>query len=535
MYILKQCHIGAHIVDYEWAIHTSNYWVCDGIITLTDTDKAWQVGNVLQHEVRLLDIDNQLNIGESTAAISSSHLARSTKHMPYWISTATCGFVLSPSGAITDIMFQHSHRLSVLKLSRCTFSFSSPPFLCCHSLKFLWLEHCADLLTRTNTIDHHQRDADKEGELDNSTTMSWECFQSLWVLDLRYTDWDQILSARVMDLMTQVRELNVMGAKNWDMSHLQGRLPNIRKLRVTKSTCCFNNDVLSEMENMELLDFSGNTIRQGMTSLSGPANNSSLQTITIGGCDGLKVVTFRGCKELENLFLKGSFESLEELDLSGTRVKTLNLTGVEAKSLPKQIILLGCEKLRAILWPLSMTKEVLLKVLHIDTTSPSATAYGGEAPLVHPHADLSLHQQKEEIFKGGWWICLTDARLLRSLSPVKSFLRDSTIHIDICTAAAVGGSNIQGTRSDELEQVQQHTSTSMHSKYIDAFRDDPVAAVMMRDCPKIEKWGMTQYTCFIKVMMHGQGNRHLEDAAGASTSALLLPEFMLLDYISARV
>ncbi|XP_044408661.1 uncharacterized protein [Triticum aestivum] len=339
--------------------------------------------------------------------------------MPYWISTTTCGFILSPSGAIADNMFQHSHRLRVLELSRCTFSFSSPPFLCCHSLRFLWLEHCEDLLARTSTADHHQRDAAKE--LDNSTMALWECFKSLWVLDLRYTHWGQILSAQMMDLMTQLRELNVMGAKNWDMSHLRGRLRNIRKLRVMKSTCCFNDHVLSEMESMELLDFSENNIIQGMTNLSGPARNNSIKTITIGGCDGLKVVTFRHCKELKNLFLKGSLGSLDKLELSGTRVKTLNLLGVEARSLPKQIILLGCEELRAILWPWSMTKKGLPKVLHIDTTSPSATAYRGEAPLVHPHVDLSLHQQKEDNFMGRWRICLTDARLLRFLGPVESF------------------------------------------------------------------------------------------------------------------
>ncbi|XBH75636.1 hypothetical protein VPH35_102382 [Triticum aestivum] len=531
LYIMKQCHIGSHIVDYEWAIHTSNYWVCDGIIALTDTDKAWQVGDVLQHEVRLLDVD-----GDSTTT-SSSHLARSTKHMPYWISTAICGFVLSPSGAIADVMFQRSHRLSVLKLSRCTFNFSSPAFLCCHSLRFLWLENCADLLTRTYTIDHHQRDPGKEGELDNSTMTSWECFQSLWVLDLRYTDWDQILSARVMDLMTQVRELNVMGAKHWDMSHLRGRLPNIRKLRVTKSTCCFNNDVLSEMKSIEILDFSGNTIKQGMASLTGPPNNSSLKTVTIGGCDGLKVVTFRGCKESENLFLKGTLESLEELDLSGTRVKNLNLTGVEARSLPKQIILQGCEKLRAILWPMSVTEEGLPKVLHIDTTSPSATAYGGEAPLVHPHADTSLHQQIEEMFKGGWQISLTDTRLLRSLSPLGDFPVASSIHIDICPAATDGGtgSNIQGTSSETPAHVQPHTSTVMDSNYRDTLKDGPVAAVMMWDCPKICLASWRPMTCIIRVIVHGQDSKLLEDAPDATTSTLLLPDFICEQVTSLHV
>ncbi|XP_024318207.1 uncharacterized protein LOC104583403 [Brachypodium distachyon] len=346
LYMLKQCSIGSQTVDYDWAIHTSNYWVCEGIIALTSIDKAWQVGDFLQHGLQLLDVNNQLSNDESII-MPSFHLARSTERMPYWIST-TCGFVLSPSGAIPDSMFQYSHRLGVLTLSKCTFSFSSPPFLCCQSLRFLWLDRCQDLLTRSSTTDHHQPDANKEEELGKSSTTSWECFHSLWVLDLRYTDWDQILSAQVMDFMTQVRELNVMGAKNWDMSHLRGRLRNIRKLRVTKSTCCFTNNVFSEMDGLELLDFSGNTISQGMTSLSGSTSNSSLETVIIDGFNGLKIISLRGCKVLRNLLFKGLFESLVELDLSGTKVKTLNLREVRASSLPKRIMLLGCEKLCAI-------------------------------------------------------------------------------------------------------------------------------------------------------------------------------------------
>ncbi|VAI41470.1 hypothetical protein VPH35_102371 [Triticum aestivum] len=132
------------------------------------------------------------------------------------------------------------------------------------------------------------------------------------------------------------------------------------------------------------------------------------------------------------------------------------------------------------------------------------------------------------MFKGGWRICLTDARLLRSLSPIESLLEDTSIHIDICTAAAVDGSNIQGTTSNKLVQVQPYTSVLMPSKYRDAFRDDQVAAVVMRYCPKIQKEWLTKYTCFIKVVMHRQDNRllELEDAAEASTSALILPKFI---------
>uniref|UniRef100_A0ACD5V8T5 Uncharacterized protein n=1 Tax=Avena sativa TaxID=4498 RepID=A0ACD5V8T5_AVESA len=363
------------------------------------------------------NMDNRFNNDESRVTTFSSHPACSVGRMPYWISTTTCGFVLSPSGAIADNMFQHSHMLGVLKLSRCTFSFSSPPFLSCHSLRFLWLEHCQDLRRTTRATDLYHLDASKEEkELDNKTMMLWECFQSLLVLDVCYTYWDHILSAQVMDLMSQLRELNVMGAKNWNMSHLRGRLRNIRKLRVTKSTCFFNNDVFSEMETMELLDFSKNTIGQGMTSLSGPASNSSLKTVTIDGCQGLKIISFRGCKKLKNLFLKGSLESLEELDLSGTRVESPDLSEGEI-SIPKRIILLSCEKLRALLWPTYPLEKTWPDVLRIDTTATSGYPQGVEAVHSHPYVDRSFQQHKEEKFKDGWQISLTDTRLLRSLSP----------------------------------------------------------------------------------------------------------------------
>ncbi|KAF7076955.1 hypothetical protein CFC21_081555 [Triticum aestivum] len=365
--------------------------------------------------------------------------------------------------------------------------------------------------------------------------MLWECFQSLWVLDLRHPDCDQILSARVMDLMIQLRDLNVMGARNWDMSHLQGRLHNIRKLRVTKSTCYFNNNVFSDMGNMELLDFSGNIIRKRMKTLSGPEGNNSLKTVIIGGCDWLKIISFRGCKELKNLFLKGSLGNLNELDLSGTRVKTLDFGGVETSSIPKKLILLGCEKLRAILWPQKVVREGWFGVLlSIDTMSTSTSADGGEAPLAHPHVDPSIQRQKEEIFKARWRISLMDTRFLRSLSPVRWYLGGSSIHIDVCDAATVGGSNIQGTSSDELVQVQPHTSTLMDSKYRDILKDGPVATVMMRDCPKIFVRQWTQVVaCIINVIMHGQSNKLLEDNPSitsipgqADTCALLLPHFL---------
>uniref|UniRef100_A0ACD6ASS6 Uncharacterized protein n=1 Tax=Avena sativa TaxID=4498 RepID=A0ACD6ASS6_AVESA len=519
--MLKQYCISSHIVHYDWPIHAGNYWVCNGNIPPEKSDRAWQVVDVLQRESWLFNNENRLNSDESKTMLSS-HLATSVERMQYWMSMETCGFVQSHSGVILENMLQHSHMLGVLKLSWCTFSFSSPPFLCCYSLRFLWLEHCQDLRTRTRSTDHYQTDAGEE--LDTITNISWECYKNLWVLDLRYTDCDRILSAEVMDLMTHLRELNVMGAQNWDMSHLQGRLCNIRKLRVTKSTCCFNNNVFSEMESIEILEFSGNTIIQGMTSLSGPASNTSLKTVIIDGCDGLEVISFRGCKELKDLFLKGSLGSLEVLDLSGTKVKILDLGGVQS-TLPKRIILLGCEKLRAILWPESLKRP---DVLQIDTTSTSMSARGGESLHVHPHADRSLQQQKEELYKDGWQISLMDARLLRSLSPIRGFLRrEAALHIDIYSRDILDGSNFQGTSSDKLGKVQPRTSTVMESEYRDVLKGGPVEVMMMCECPEVRRrWWHMHTTCIIKMITNGQDTNHLEDSTSGSTSALLLPSFI---------
>lgn len=127
-----------------------------------------------------------------------------------------------------------------------------------------------------------------------------------------------------------------------------------------------------------------------------------------------------------------------------------------------------------------------------------------------------------------------DTRFLRSLSPVRWYLGGSSIHIDVCHAATVGGSNIQGTSNDELVQVQPHTSTLMDSKYRDILKGSPVATVVMRDCPKIFVRQWTQVAaCIINVIMHGQSNKLLEDnpsitsiPARADTCALLLPHFL---------
>ena len=70
------------------------------------------------------------------------------------------------------------------------------------------------------------------------------------------------------------------------------------------------------------------------------------------------------CARLVNFRLDGSLRNLEELDLSNTSVKTLDLTEVHVPCL-RQLILMGCKRLRAVLWPKRGMPKLM--VLGIDT------------------------------------------------------------------------------------------------------------------------------------------------------------------------
>ncbi|KAM3391595.1 hypothetical protein ACQJBY_012969 [Aegilops geniculata] len=550
-YMLERSYMSQNIIDYEWTLHAPNFWICDGIIQQSqDILEAWQVAHALQQEMEVC-INNLSRHTSKKEDLHTSHMARSTDHRPYWISTETCGFVLNPGWLVRNNMFQNPDQISVLKLSRCAFSFSSPPFLCCHCLQFLWLDRCQDLQTC------------KDSQEEKDTTRSWACFQTLWILDLRYMDWSWILSADMMDLMTQLIELNIMGAKDWDMSRLRGRLRNIRKLRITKSTChYYDSSLLSEMEQMEILEFSGNDITSSGTSsltlCSAARRGSGLQTVIVDGSVGLKKISLQGCDQLKNVLLRGLLVSLEELDLSGTNLQTIDLGAIVLSAMRslklKRLLLLGCQKLRAILWPPELYGEQV-DVLRIDTTSRSASDSGGGENIdhalyeggvahTHPHGHGSLKEQKGRLFNK-WRISLTDARLLRSLLPVMyTFSIDNypwsithgSVHVDICS---LGGRIIHGTSSSsEQVQTKPHIRTLVDSKYRDAFEkaglansyDDcgngptPSAVMMMWDCPKIDI--PTAYrTCMIEMLVDGQCHELMEDAQISSNSGLSSPHF----------
>jgi hypothetical protein len=218
---------------------------------------------------------------------------RSLEPKSYWSSTGY-GFVrvLEPDGWIPKGMFQHFNLLSVPKLSACIFNIRSPPFLCCDGLRFLQLDHCQGV----------DRGIDEEVGED----MLRRFLQRLWVLDVRYSN-SAFLSGEMMGFMTQLRELNVMGEEDelFDLRILQGRLDNVRKLRVTKSCVMSVPYIFSGRDKLELLELSGNYC-SALFSVE-ISSCSSLETVVIRGSEDLEEISLMGCAKLKNIFLNGSF------------------------------------------------------------------------------------------------------------------------------------------------------------------------------------------------------------------------------------
>ncbi|XP_039772907.1 uncharacterized protein LOC120641020 isoform X2 [Panicum virgatum] len=477
---------------FDWVAHSPNYWMCDGIIK---RDGTREITDALHQEIHWECDDTSLfdevfeKLMEDPEApflvvkkdgiwicMTSKNLTiqEDTKAI---LERASSLFVaLDKSENPQDspnVFLKHCCNLGVLILSHCSFSFMSPPFLQCEGLRFLGLDHCT----------HDNR---SEGAGNNA---NWVCLQSLWVLDLRYTEWDAILSEENMDIMTNLRELNIEGFMCCQLisGRLQGRLRYLQKLRIIKPThkaettskdC--NNSFVDKID-LEILDLSGNRDMENL-----PANLSmakSLQMLILDGCDGLENVavpdglpsslrsfsfdgygpatkwmssfklpqefsepkqphdadkrdaktskiSLQGCTQLENLFVRG-LPNLVELDLSGSAIKVLDLKTmvVDVPEL-KRLFLLGCENLRAIIW--GSSDELKLEEVCIDTRAKRTLGLTRPSLAQHKHFRLQLHA------------VLADARLGRSLfrllyDQYYSIARDIYFNIHVTSSVEYGG------------------------------------------------------------------------------------------------
>ncbi|CAL4898879.1 unnamed protein product [Urochloa decumbens] len=414
LYFLIMNFHGSHSMDYNWAIHASNYWICDGIIQQDHLDGAWEASAALSKQIRMEDCsprelftshdEDQKRWREATCIVDQQSTmcivfvdgrwqwhtdsSASLKDLKESVSPELTSFFLSvqlQSGldavVLPSDMFQQSERLHVLKLCWCDFSFYSPPFRCCRSLRFLGLDHCKD-------------SSGEEQEEKEQGRQPMEFFQNLWVLDISHMDWElDLIPSAIEQAAGSIRDVHVNKGRIWGSNLAWRQLQNLRKLRVIEPTSSWetgNLDEFNGMEKLELLDLSGNTEIQVLPSLSGA---TGLKTLVLDGCIGLErvgtdqlprslesfsldagkggeaklmCISMAGCTRLTDFIMRGSFARLEELDMSHTAVKTLDLRNpvVEAPHL-QRVILLACERLRAILWPAKGMQQ--LRMLCIDT------------------------------------------------------------------------------------------------------------------------------------------------------------------------
>ncbi|KAM3393038.1 hypothetical protein ACQJBY_013953 [Aegilops geniculata] len=487
--IVMECFIYQALVDMDLRTHAPNYWICDGIIEGQNNTSAWEIGNSLQ---RNMSLDSPVIRSDEAASflldvLNDSHVNRwnFTTHKElrndntHVLPPQVTSFFLSadePPTNTTSILpvgtFQHSQssKLRVLHLSHCTFSFASPPFVHCAQLRLLHLDHC------TNIIDDDEHPSQNE---------DMSCFQKLWVMDLRYTEWYWLLSEKMKRLMVDLRELNVEGVKHGSISDLCGGRPSLVILRVTVAdpVCMENEDTdnqahfpnMSGTNNLTTSSYINDVLPPWLESFS--FINKDATTAKISS------ISFQGCSQLKNIHLRGNLGSLEELDLSGTAVKSIDLREVEAQNL-KRLMLLGCEKLRAILWPSEDKRTRVLEKLQISTvqsaspshnnseekTKEASVAAGSSFILAFGASPQGIGRTASYEFN--WNISVVDARLARSLLPVQQYSENNCVYMEIDSSstcgAAVGGREVaQGIGS------QQQIAQYLYAR--DVFQEHPPA------------------------------------------------------------
>ncbi|KAF7082350.1 hypothetical protein CFC21_086225 [Triticum aestivum] len=494
--------------ERNWGNHASNYLVCDGIIQGQGDTSAWGVADALQRNVHL---DWLLDSRESASDGIRRHLQLQCRLRDRWVlvvhkrdkglppdeigmllSEATSFFALpyskrhSPITTLPDGIFQHSHssKLRVLHLCYCRFGFESPPFLCCSQLRFLLLDTCSSIACDKHPI--HNEDM--------------SCFQKLWVLHLSYTRWYRLLSEEMMNFMADLRELYVEG--DWGINDLRGRGPSLVKVHVESWNYFINHAPFPDLSSASFLKtiildncFELEQVVPGVL----PPSLESFTFKTRSYGTNTSSISFRGCSQLKSILLVGKMERLEELDLSGTIVKTLDLREVIAQNL-KRLILLGCEKLCAILWPSEYIMTKVLEVLHINTirsTSPGQAnweekprdpiaAMGSSSILVATATDLGISPHAP--FEVKWYISATDTRILRSLEPIKRYIEQSHVYMEMgsspTSGATAGDSEVaQGIRSLCQPDNYLYARDAFFQRDLQAGADNEGAISWMWACP----------------------------------------------------
>ena len=240
--------------------------------------------------------------------------------------------------------------------------------------------------------------------------------------------------------------------------------------------------------------------------------------------------------------------SLHTLDISGTPVKTLDLSTTVIPHLD-ELYLLHCEKLCAILWPPKeeQMKEEGLGKLCIDTTQSAPTAQSREenpkrgtstatagtsvAPAAAPHGSRPSSEFD-------WHISVRDARLLGSLKPVYSYSRKAYVEISSPPHPTVvgGGSKDEGifksagSREQQLVvNLQRQPVPAVYTDIsVDRLQqaseggDDTLGIMWMWPCPDVPN--LPEKRCY----MHIQDQIKTKlPPGGEETSTITVPEFVI--------
>ncbi|TVU29187.1 hypothetical protein EJB05_20744, partial [Eragrostis curvula] len=466
-------------IEHDKYVHACNYWVCEGIIKGGHT---WEAAGKLSEEMRL----EYFSFGKLWETFISFPWNR--ERLKRWISVTStdnqtippeatsCFLTLQePERALPKEIFHQSKNLRVIKLSSCSFSFQSPPFLYCSNLRFIWIDRCKD----------------SESTIGPVEKKCWTCLQRLWVLDIRHTNWTWILSPEMMELMTNLRELNVkaVGSSDWNLciTTLKSKwLHTIHMLRITESSMYLKlimHDFVAKIGKLlELLDLSGNASMDVLPNLSGA---SKLKVLILDGCDGLEIIeptilpvslesfsfdgfgpalswkhsvqiperqmrpsthtdkdevhprvskiSLKGCTHLKSVFLRG-LPKLKDLDLSETAIEALDLQAMQTEQLD-QILLLGCDNLRSVQWHDSGNSAP--KLLCVDTREKGIRSMDNDREGFHScfgiQKDSSLPHAR---------IVTTDARFLKSF--YNFFVEHNSYHVHL--SSTVGHVHVKETQ-----------------------------------------------------------------------------------------
>ncbi|CAL5004054.1 unnamed protein product [Urochloa decumbens] len=473
LYYLSLKYRDDDVLSYNWAIHASSYWVCDGIVGEGEDNLAWELARAMQQHIILEDytpVEGRYSSYMNRPPKFVSKLEFAPKH---WISITNSYFKEVPPGttsiffapkksdplvSLPSDKFLKADQFRVLKLCLCTFSFSSPPFHCCLNLRFLGLDRCMDV-----------KQLGGKGEEEGETgALAVEIFQRLWVLHVCRTDWELAFPLETQEQVTatDVREIHINKGRIWRTNLAWRRLSNLRRLRIVEPSSSWETgrkEEFMDMVKLELLDLSGNSTIQVLPSLSGA---TGLKTLVLDGCVGLEhigsqglppslesfslnagadedhkktaeisCISLVGCARLADFKLSGSLPKLEELDLSHTAVKFLDLKEVVQVGNIQRVLFMGCERLRSISWP--QTRMPHLRLVCIDTRA------GGEV-TAKPWSRDSLTESQGD--RGGYhraFLGLADLRLLQSM--VSLWKTNRCNKVNLCWSAAATASASKGT------------------------------------------------------------------------------------------